>query len=297
MWVGQIANGFLVGAVYALLALSFTLVFGLLDKLNFAHPHAFMTGGFVGVMVGSASGAQAMWLGLPVAMAVGGVFGLITELVCFRKFKGEESKTTTALSSVALGIVAVDLTQKVFGTEPVSTPFRSEWLQESVGIGGARVSTLQIVILALTLLLMAGLHWLVRRTSFGRQVRAVSESPVNAALFGVAVVRVTSLVFFVSSALAAGGGLLLALRTGLASSDIGSTFGLKAVAIMGIGGIGDLRGAVVAGFAIGIAEALTYQFGLGRLGELTAWATMILFLLFRPHGLFGGGLHSMETRA
>jgi branched-chain amino acid transport system permease protein len=120
---------------------------------------------------------------------------------------------------------------------------------------------------------------------------------VNAALFGVAVVRVTSLVFFVSSALAAGGGLLLALRTGLASSDIGSTFGLKAIAIMGIGGIGDLRGAVVAGFAIGIAEALTYQFGLGRLGELTAWATMILFLLFRPHGLFGGGLHSMETRA
>jgi len=297
MLVGQIANGFLVGAVYALLALSFTLVFGLLDKLNFAHPQAFMCGGFAGVMVGSAASAQAMWLGLPVAMVAGGLLGLITEFVSFRKFKGEEGKITTALSSVALGIVVVDLTQKVYGSEPVATPFRSEWLQESMAVGGARISTLQIVILALTLLLMAGLHWLVRRTSFGRQVRAVSESPVNAALFGVPVVRVTSLVFFVSSALAAGGGLLLALRTGLASSDVGATFGLKAVAIMGIGGIGDLRGAVVAGFAIGIAEALTYQFGLGRLGEMTAWAAMIVFLLFRPHGLFGGGLHSMETRA
>lgn len=297
MLTGQIANGFLVGATYALLALSFTLVFGLLDKLNFAHPQAFMCGGFAGVIAGTESGSEAIWIGLPLALVLGGIFGLVTELVSFRKFKGEEGKITTALSSVALSIVTVDLVQKQWGTEPVATPFRSGLLQESIAVGGARISTLQLVILALTLALLAGLHWAVRRTSFGRQVRAVSESPLNASLFGVDVVRVTSLVFFVSSALAAGAGLLLALRTGLASSDVGSSFGLKAIAIMGIGGIGDLRGAVVAGFIIGIAEALTFQLGLGRLGELTAWATMILFLLFRPNGLFGGGLHSLETRA
>ncbi len=294
---GQLANGVIIGAMYALLALGFTLIFGLLDKLNFAHPEAFMFGGFVGVMSGAATGSQALWLGLPLALVAGGLFGLLTELVCFRKFTGEDGKITASLSSVALGIVAVDLTQKVWGTEPVSVPVQFSFLQESFSVGGARIAYLQILILALTLVLMAGLHWVVTSTSFGRQVRAASESPVNAALFGVNVKRVTSLVFFVSSALAAAGGLLLALRSGIANSEQGLTFGLKAVAIMAIGGIGDMRGAVVAGFLVGIAEALTYQFGLGRLGELTAWAMMILFLLFRPNGLFGGGLHSAETRA
>jgi branched-chain amino acid transport system permease protein len=301
MLIGQIANGVIIGAVYALLALGFTLVFGLLDKLNFAHPEAFMFGGFVGVLAaaGSASapGAQALWIGLPVAMVVGGLFGLVTELLCFRKFRGEDGKITAALSSVALGIVAVDLTQKIWGSEPVTIAFHSPWLEQAITLGGVRIPYLQLLILGLTLLLMAALHWLVARTSFGRQVRAVAESPINAALFGVNVRRVTSLVFFVSSALAAGAGLLLALRHGLAASDIGLTFGLKAIAIMAIGGIGDMRGAVVAGFIIGIAEALTYEFGLGRLGEMTAWATMILFLLFRPNGLFGHGLHSGEVRA
>lgn len=302
MLLGQLANGVIIGAVYALIALGFTLIFGLLDKLNFAHPEAFMFGGFAGVMAGvgagSAAGPQAaLWLGLPLAMAIGGMFGLLTELICFRKFKGEDGKITAALSSVALGIVVVDLTQKVWGSEPVAIPFKSAFLESSLMLGGVRIPYLQILILVMTLLLMIGLHWLVSRTSFGRQVRAVAESPVNAALFGVNVRMVTSLVFFVSSALAAGGGLLLALRHGLATSDIGLTFGLKAIAIMAIGGIGDMRGAVVAGFIIGIAEALTYEFGFGRLGEMTAWATMILVLLFRPNGLFGQGLHSSEMRA
>jgi branched-chain amino acid transport system permease protein len=294
---GQLANGIIIGAMYALLALGFTLIFGLLDKLNFAHPEAFMFGGFIGVAVGAPAGAHALWLGLPLAMVAGGLFGLLTELVSFRKFSGEEGRITASLSSVALGIVVVDLVHKLYGTEPVTVPFASEWLAQGYTLGGARITHLHLVILTLTIALMVALHWIVSRTSFGRQVRAVAESPVNAALFGVDVKRVTSLVFFVSSALAAAGGLLLALRTGVANSELGLTFGLKAVAIMAIGGIGDLRGAVVAGFLVGIAEALTYEFGLGRLGEMTAWACMILFLLFRPNGLFGGGIHSAEQRA
>jgi branched-chain amino acid transport system permease protein len=294
---GQLVNGLLIGAMYALLALGFTMIFGLLDKLNFAHPEAFMFGGFVGVMVGAGTGSQAIWIGLPLAFIIGGVFGLVTELICFRKFTGEDGKITSALSSVALGIVAVDLVHKVWGTEPVSVPFNSPLLQASFLAGGVRIAYLQVLILALSLGLMAALHWGVSHTSLGRQVRAVSESPVNAALFGVNVRLVTSLVFLVSSAFAAACGLLLALRTGIAASDIGLNFGLKAVAIMAIGGIGDMRGAAAAGFLVGIAEALTYHLGLGRLGELTAWAFMIVFLLFRPHGLFRSGLHSAETRA
>ena len=92
-------------------------------------------------------------------------------------------------------------------------------------------------------------------------------------------------------------GLLLALRLGVANPDIGLTFGLKATAIMAIGGIGDMRGAVIAGLAIGVLEALTFQFGLGRLGEMTVWLAMLLVLLFRRGGLFSGGVHTAEPRA
>src|SRR5690349_8437449 len=115
--------------MYALLALGFTLIFGLLDKLNFAHPEAFMFGGFIGVAAGAATGAHALWIGLPLAMVAGGLFGLLTELVSFRKFTGEEGKITASLSSVALGIVVVDLVHKVWGTEPVTVPFSAPFLE------------------------------------------------------------------------------------------------------------------------------------------------------------------------
>ena len=100
MLTGQLANGVIIGGMYALLALGFTLIFGLLDKLNFAHPEAFMFGGFIGVAAGAATGAHALWIGLPLAMVAGGLFGLLTELVSFRKFTGEEGKITASLSSV-----------------------------------------------------------------------------------------------------------------------------------------------------------------------------------------------------
>jgi branched-chain amino acid transport system permease protein len=109
--------------------------------------------------------------------------------------------------------------------------------------------------------------------------------------------RVTQAVFFLSSALAAVGGLLVALRGGAASSEIGLSFGLKSLAIMAIGGMGDLRGALVGGLLIGVLEALMFQMGLGRLVEMTAWVTLFAVLIFRPNGLFGGGIHAREQRA
>lgn len=294
MLAGQILNGIVTGAMYALVAIGFSLVIGTLDKLNFAHSEVFMVGGFVALVAVS----HMPWeLALVVIFLAGGILGLATEFIAFRRFQSAEGKITAALASMALGLVITDLVHKVWGTEPVPMKVESEWLQTGHTLFGATVLNLQIVILAVAFLLMAMLHVLLKKSRMGRQIRALAESSTSASLLGINVRRVTQTVFFVSSALAAVGGLLVALRGGAASSEIGLTFGLKSLAIMAIGGMGDLRGALLGGLLIGVLEALMFQIGLGRLVEMTAWVALIAVLMFRPNGLFGGGIHAREQRA
>lgn len=293
MLAGQILNGLVSGAMYALVAIGFTLVVGVLDKLNFTHPEVFMLGGFIGLV--SLTYLPLAWA-FPVALVVGGLLGLLTEFVAFRRFQSADSRITAALSSLALGLILTDLVQKIWGTEQVPLPPQAGWLSGTFGIAGVQFLNLQLLVLGVTLALMAGLHFLINHTRAGRQIRALAEAPTSAALLGINVLRVKQAVFFISSALAAIAGLLLALRSDAANPEIGLTFGLKAMAIMAIGGMGDLRGAVIAGLGIGVIEALMFHLGLGRLGDLTVWLAMILILLLRPGGLFSGGLHSREQR-
>ncbi len=293
MLVGLLINGLVSGALYALVAVGFTLVIGVLDKLNFAHPEVLMIGGFVAVV---ASGLPPYYAFIA-AFATGGLLGLVVEFAAFRRFTDADAKITAGLASMAVGLVLTDLTQKVFGTESVSLPIGGGWLSRRFQIAGVEFLNVQIVIVLATAILTGGLHVLLQRTRVGRQIRAVAESPVSASLLGVNVLRVSQAVFFVSSALAAEAGLLLALRSGAASSDIGLTFGLKALAIMAIGGLGDLRGAMLGGLVIGVLEAFMFHLGLGRLSELTVWLAMIVTLMVRPRGLFSSGTHGLEQRA
>jgi branched-chain amino acid transport system permease protein len=294
MLAGQLVNGIVSGAMYALVAIGFSLVIGVLDKLNFAHPEVLMFGGFVGLL--TVTGLPFPWV-FPAAFIAGGLLGVLTEFLAFRRFQTADAKITAALASMALGLIMTDLVQKVWGTEAVTLQVPAGWLSQGFSVGEVRFVNLQFLILGVALLLMAGLHLLLGKSRIGRQIRAVAESSQSASLLGIDVKRVTQAVFFISSALAAEAGLLLALRSGAASSDIGLTFGLKALAIMAIGGLGDLRGALVGGLLIGVLEALMFQLGLGRLVEITVWVAMIAVLMFRPGGLFGGGLHGREQRA
>lgn len=293
MLAGQILNGLVSGAMYALVAIGFTLIVGVLDKLNFTHPEVFMLGGFIGLV--SLTYLPLEWAFF-FAFVVGGLLGLFTEFVAFRRFRSADSRITAALSSLALGLIFTDLVHKFWGTEKVPLPQRSVWLNETFSIAGVYFMYLQLVVLAVTLVLMLGLHFLITRMRIGRQIRALAEAPIPASLLGINVLRVQQSVFFISSALAAVAGLMLALRSDGAATEIGLTFGLKAMAIMAIGGMGDLRGAVLAGLFIGVIEALMFYFGLGRLGEMTVWLAMIVILLVRPSGLFSTGLHSREQR-
>ena len=298
MLVEQIINGIVLGSMYALIAQGYTLVFGVLDKLNFAHSEIFMLGGFVAVAsVGLGAPPQ---IALPVALAVTivacGLLGLLVEWAGFRKFRSRDAHITAALSSFAIGLVFIDLAQKTWGTEPVAIALPDELRIASVELFGIRIVLVKLAILALSLALMLVLHLVVARTRLGRSIRAVAESPVDAALYGINVTRVTQLVFFIASAMAGVAGMALTVRTGYANTDTGFSFGLKALAIMAIGGMGDLRGAFLGGLLVGVLEALAFQWELGQLADVAVWLFMIAVLLVRPQGLFGAA-GAKDTRA
>jgi branched-chain amino acid transport system permease protein len=295
MLLGQLLNGLVTGSMYALVAIGFTLILGVLDRLNFAHPETFMLGGFAGVLVAEAG--LPIELSVPIAIAIGVAAGFVIEFVSFRKFTGTDARITSALSSLAVGLIAVDLVHKVWGTEPRTIRLAGSWLNETMTVFGLRLGVVQVVALVLALVLGVGLHLMLAHSRVGRAVRAVADNPEAAELLGVDRLRVTVTVFAVSSALAAIAGLLLALKTGSANADIGLAFGLKALAIMAIGGLGDMRGALIAGPAVGIMEALAFHFGLGQVSEMLVWLAMILLLLVKPGGLFVTGLHAGAKRA
>lgn len=285
MILEQIINGIVIGSMYALIALGYTLVFGVLDKLNFAHSEIFMVGGFVGLA--SIGLGAPIWLSLLVVPIVCGALGLLVELASFRKFTSKDAQITAALSSLAAGLIMIDAIHKMFGGEPVALDIPATVRTASISIFHLQIAWIKIGILVLAILLMIGLHLLIAHSAMGRSIRAVAESPRSAMLLGINVIRVNQQTFFIASALAGLAGLLFAMRTGFASSDVGFSFALKALAIMAIGGMGDLRGAVVGGILVGVIEALAVHFGFGRLGEGSVWALMMIILLIRPAGLFG----------
>ena len=293
MLLEQVINGLVVGSVYALIALGYTLVFGVLEKFNFSHPEVFMLGGFVPVAVIAATGS--LWLAVPAVIFVSSLMGLLIELISFRRFKSADAQITAALSSLALGMILVDLVHKIWGTDPRSLGLPSSFMSAGIDLGTIHLTYVKLVVLAATLLLMIALHLLISRTRLGRSIRAVADNPDSAALLGVSLIRVTQATFVLASALAGAAGLMVAVRTGVASSDIGLTFGLKAFAIMALGGLGDLRGAVLAGLLVGVAESVAFHFGMGRLTELIVWILMLGVLLVRPFGLLGQG-HTRDVR-
>jgi branched-chain amino acid transport system permease protein len=285
MLAEQLINGLVLGAMYALIAIGYSLVFGVLDKLTFAHSEIFMVGGYVGVA--TAALGVPVWWAIPLAILIAGALGLVVEYVSFRKFNTPDGHITAALSSFAVGIVMIDLVQKVWGTDPVDLDIPRSIYTSGIVVWGIRLAWIKLAILGTTLAIMVGLQIMIMRTRIGRNIRAVAESGTASALLGIDVKRVTQQTFFIASALAAIAGLMLALRGGFADSNVGLGFALKALAIMAIGGMGDVRGAMLGGLAIGVLEGLAFQFDLGKLSEVLVWGLMIAVLLVRPTGLFG----------
>ncbi len=286
----QIVNGLYLGSIYALFALGYTLVFGVLDILNLAHAAVFMLASFVALVLVSQLGLHVL-VALPLTMVVAGVLGLGLERIAFRPLRARaDSNISGLISSLAMATVFEAVALEVWGPNVQRFPLGTveRWSTRiSVPLLDGSISTLQLVIIAIALVIFLGLTWLVQRTRLGREVRAVAESPRAASVLGVNVDRAVAASFFISSALGGAAGVLYSLAYDAIAPDMGSSVELKGLAVIIVGGMGSMPGAVLAGFALGLVEVFVVAHVGASYRDAVSFAALFLILVLRPHGLLG----------
>jgi len=282
----QLLNGVFVGSIYALFAVGYTLVFGVLDILNLAHQAVFMLAAFAALLL-VADAHLPLWAAMPLAVLFAGLLGILLERLAFRPLRGRaDSNISGLISSLAMGTVFEAIALQIFGPDTSRFP-HGTFPDRLIRIGGASASLLQLCIIAISVVLMALLTLLLARTRLGRQIRAVAESPRAARILGVNVDRVIAAAFFISSSLGGAAGVLFALAFNSISPDVGRSVELKGLAVIILGGMGSIPGAVVAGFALGLIEVFTVaRFG-SSFRDAVSFAVLFVVLLARPRGLFG----------
>jgi branched-chain amino acid transport system permease protein len=291
MLLQQLVNGLTLGAVYTLIALSFSLVMGVLSILNLAIGEVFMLGGYLGFALLAAQ--------VPLAIALlGGMIGtavvsIVIEKVAYQPLR-DAPLITPMLSTLGCSIILQNLVTNLWGSDPLQLP--SELFDRRIPLGTVSVGLMQLVIIGVTVVLVALVAVLVKKTSAGRALRAVAENRDVARLLGVSPQRVTLLAFAISGALAGAGGVLVSLHYAAITPYVGVDIGLKAIAVMVIGGTANVWGALLAGPLIGIAEVLTIAYGGSQARDLVVYGLMILILLVRPQGLLGGARSDVGQR-
>lgn len=282
----QLVNGLFSGAVYALFAIGFTLVFGILRHLNLAHAAIFTAGAFIGIDIVGRQGLS-IWLAFPAVVVAGTLLGMLLERTAFRPLAGRRDEHFAGLiSSVAFGGMLLALLQARYGTEPQAFP-SGAFPNRVFDFGGVSVSLVQVTTLVLALALMLGLAWVVSASPLGRAMRAVAENARAARVLGINVERVTASTYALSSALGAVAGMLMTLNVGRGTLNMGLGIELTGFAVIILGGMGSLWGAMAAGLILGLAEALTvHHFG-ASWKDVVAFALLFAILLIRPQGLFG----------
>jgi branched-chain amino acid transport system permease protein len=279
----QLVNGVMLGAVYALIAIGYTLIFGVLGMLHLAHGEVFMIGAFVGLMVATAYAGNVM-LALAAAMVATGLLGVIIERVAFRPLRGAHHLAPLA-TTIGAGIALQETARWYFGPEQKGFP--STIAVTLWELGPLRVSSVQVFILAAALVLMAAVSVFLARTRAGRAVRATAEDPVVAGLLGVNVSAVIVLVFFVASALAGAAGVLVGLAYNSVHPFIGVQMGIKGLVVMLLGGLGNVPGAMLGGLVLGILEVLGVAYFASSYRDAFAFGAVMLMMLLRPEGLLG----------
>ncbi len=298
IFLQQIINGLVQGSVYALVALGYTMVYGILGLINFAHGEVVMVGAMLAL---SSLTAMLGWgfspllaLPLSVALAIAGcmALGYGIERIAYRPLR-HAPRLAPLITAIGVSIVLQNLAMMVWGRQYHAFP--QLIANNPHTIAGAIVSDIQIIIFIMALAIMAGLLVVVPRTRLGRAMRAVAENQHAAQLMGVDINRVISVTFMLGSALAAVAGLMVSANYGLAHYYMGFLLGLKAFTAAVLGGIGNLRGAMLGGLLLGLIESL----GAGYIGDLTggflgsnyqdvfAFFVLIAVLVFRPSGLLG----------
>ncbi|MBI4258996.1 MAG: branched-chain amino acid ABC transporter permease, partial [Actinobacteria bacterium] len=248
--VRVVVNGLLLGSHYALLAVGYTLAFGVTRLLTLAHGELFVAAAVGGALAMRLLGAP-LAVAVLVALAVGAAGGLLTDALCFRSMPGA-SPMSSAVATIGLALAIQGVMVALHGSDPVGLPSTVRYMD--VRLGGIVVSVAQLAMLAVAVALMAGLQLVIRRTRWGAALRAMAEDPAGVRLFGVDPRRLATAVLVFSGAVAGLAGVLALLRVGSVSPFAGRATGLVGLAVMAIGGMGSVTGAMLAGLGVGVIE-------------------------------------------
>ncbi len=284
----QLINGLTQGSVYALLALGFTLIFGTLRMVTFAHGEVYMIGAYAGFEIIRLLHPNLL-LALAAALAATAILGIAIELLAFH-FLRNAPHASSLLVTIGISILLVNAAQKVWGPETQAVPFS---LLDRLGnfefeVSGVYITFLQIAVLGVTVLLMLLLYWVINRTRLGMVIRATAQDYEAAFAMGVNVDRVYMAAFAIGSMLGGVAGVLVGVYYNMFYPTMGGLYGLKAFSASVVGGLTSLPGAVVAGLLIGVVETFSVEFGASNFRHIFSFVFMILILLMRPGGLLGG---------
>jgi branched-chain amino acid transport system permease protein len=281
--VEALISGLLLGSSLALLAIGYTLVFGVMHLLTIAHGEIFMASGLFALVLASAG--TPVWLAGLYAIAIGAVLSYATDVVCFRPV-GYQHPIAAAVSTIGLAIAIGAATIQIRGSStPVAIPFSVPDIDFRVG--GVLISAAQVLSLVIALAVMLVTHQFVKRSRWGMAMRAFAHDPDAVTLLGIPTRRLTATTLIIAGALAGLASYLLILRDGSMSPTAGLHFGLVGLAIMTIGGIGSLPGAMIAGLVLGALQSITAYIGFTGWQAAVPWLLLILTLLVRPQGLLG----------
>ena len=279
----QLVNGLSIGSIYALIALGYTMVYGIIKLINFAHGDIYMLGAYVG-FISIAQLHLGFFPALLLAMVVCGVLGVVIERIAYKPLR-HATRIAALITAIGVSYFLEYSTQKVMG--PGVKTYPSFLSNQTFHVFGIQIQMQQIYILAITIILMLALQFIVRKTKIGRSMRAVSVDADAAKLMGINVDATISYTFAIGSALAGAGGVLVGMYYNTINPLMGMVPGIKAFVAAVFGGIGIIPGAMFGGFFIGIVEALVTAYGSSLYKDAVVYAILILILIIKPAGLLG----------
>lgn len=285
LFIQQIINGIALGSVYALTAIGYSMVYGVLELVNFAHGNVYMAGAFIYYILAVTLGLP-WWLAFIATIMITGLFGVFYDAATLRPLrKAGLPKFTGLISSIGVSTVIYNLFFLLMGSETRLYPtfFEGQQLQ----LGAISVNAMYLVIVAVSAVFLLFLTLFIQKTKVGMAMRAVAQNTEAAECMGISTNSIVSITFFIGSALAAISGILSCMSYRSIDISVGTAITIKAFAATVLGGVGNLPGAVIGAFIIAIAEVLTAGYISSNIRSISSFIILILVLLFRPNGLLG----------
>jgi branched-chain amino acid transport system permease protein len=288
-FIQQLINGIALGSIYALIALGYAMVYGILNFINFAHGEVFMLGAFSGYYLAalfgiSEPGVVGFIIVLLCSMAVTAMVGVAIEKIAYKPLR-RATKLTVLITAIGVSLFLQYMGQLIFGASPRSFPTLLDNVK--INLGGISIGSNQVIVILLSIVLMLALTFIVMKTKMGTAIRAISNNMTAASLMGINLNMAISFTFVLGSSLAGAAGILYGLNYPSIEPLMGLLPGIKAFVAAVLGGIGSFFGAAIGGLILGIIETLTVGYISPTFRDAIAFGILIIILLFKPQGLFG----------